>query len=66
MKHRNADRLSRLEKAITPECTSFSPVLLVRAGETEERAAARQGIDLSDPDLLKVLFVLPDNGRDRR
>jgi hypothetical protein len=63
---RRVDRLAKLEKACIPAEDMNLPVLMVSAGESDEEAAARQGIDLSDPRLLKVLFVIPDNGRDRQ
>lgn len=63
---RHSKRLDRLEKSShssrndTPRC-----VLIVRPDETENEAAARQGIDIKKLHALETHFVLPDNGRDR-
>jgi hypothetical protein len=53
-------RLTKLETVAPAADTASSPVLTYRPGETTEQAAERQGIDPKG-----VIFVIPDNGRDK-
>lgn len=56
---RRSDRIAQLERAAAPAKDWSRPVLVVNAGESEEEAAIRHGIDSA-----RVLYVIPSNGRE--
>jgi len=57
---KRTERLDRLEASVMPD-DSTSPIVIYRPGESTEEAAARQGVDPA-----RVIFEIPDNGRNNR